>query len=270
MSGTGKNVVETRRSERVKNGVVAQGTTGAKERGRRVVRKRKQETRSTIFLFIPNLIGYARILLAVVSIYYMEWHPKRSTITYLLSCLLDAFDGFAARKLDQSTSFGAILDMVTDRCTTSCLLCFLSSAYPDETILFQTLISLDLASHYMHMYATIQRSWIKDHRGASHKAVSSETSWILNKYYTNKTVLFIFCAANELFFVGLYLLSFPPRGAPILGTHYGIDLSWPMVIAILTGPICLGKQIINLVQMVRAAQSLADIDILERSKSVKH
>jgi hypothetical protein len=38
------------------------------------------------------------------------------------------------------------------RCTTSCLLCHLSSAYPEFAILFQFLISLDFSSHYMHMY----------------------------------------------------------------------------------------------------------------------
>ena len=34
---------------------------------------------------------------------------------YILSAGLDAFDGHAARALDQSTKFGAMLDMLTDR-----------------------------------------------------------------------------------------------------------------------------------------------------------
>jgi CDP-diacylglycerol--inositol 3-phosphatidyltransferase len=38
------------------------------------------------------------------------------------------------------------------RCTTSCLLCYLSSAYPDYALAFQFLIALDFSSHYMHMY----------------------------------------------------------------------------------------------------------------------
>jgi hypothetical protein len=36
---------------------------------------------------------------------------------------------------------------------TASLLVFLSSAWPRWAILFQGLISLDMASHYMHMYA---------------------------------------------------------------------------------------------------------------------
>jgi CDP-diacylglycerol--inositol 3-phosphatidyltransferase len=37
-------------------------------------------------------------------------------------------------------------DMVTDRCTTSCLLVFLASAFPRYAIGFQILMSLDIAS----------------------------------------------------------------------------------------------------------------------------
>lgn len=32
--------------------------------------------KENIFLFAPNLIGYARIVLAVVSLWYMPLHPR--------------------------------------------------------------------------------------------------------------------------------------------------------------------------------------------------
>ena len=57
-----------------------------------------------------------------------------------------------ATELMVASKFGAVLDMVTDRCTTACLLCYLCSAYPQYTFWFQAIISVDLASHYMHMY----------------------------------------------------------------------------------------------------------------------
>ena len=100
----------------------------------------------------------------------MSYHPKYCTIAYCVSCLLDAADGHAARAMNQTSKFGAVLDMVTDRlvslpfmfsctahkgdcrCTTSTLLCYLSSAYPKYVIAFQFLITLDFSSHYMHMY----------------------------------------------------------------------------------------------------------------------
>jgi len=116
----------------------------------------------------------------------MNVHPLTCAILYGVSCILDALDGFYARKFSQSTKFGAVLDMVTDRCTTACLLIYLSSAYPTYAVLFQFLVSLDLASHYMHMYAMMERG------AGSHKSVERRTSWLLNLYYTNNVRIFFF------------------------------------------------------------------------------
>src|SRR3981189_709721 len=59
---------------------------------------------NVVFLFIPNIIGYTRVLLAASSLYFMRWHPKYCTWLYIVSCLLDAFDGMAARRFNQSTT----------------------------------------------------------------------------------------------------------------------------------------------------------------------
>lgn len=118
--------------------------------------------------------GYTRIILAFTSLYYMSLHPRTCTLLYGISCLLNALDGYAARYFNQSTRFGAVLDMVTDRCTTACLLVFLASAFQRWSIVFQVLISLDLASHYMHMYATLVAG-----AGESHKNVARSRGFIL-------------------------------------------------------------------------------------------
>lgn len=157
--------------------------------------------------------GYARVVLAVVSLYFMPLHPRRCSFLYSISCLLDALDGAAARKFNQSTKFGAVLDMVTDRCTTTCLLMFLSTAMPRWSIVFQLLVSLDFTSHYMHMYATLAMGG----SGQSHKNIDEKKSPIMHLYYSNRNVLFVCCALNELFFIGLYLLAFSsPRFTPAL------------------------------------------------------
>ena len=248
---------------------------------------------------VPFSPGYSRIVLAIASLYYMPLHPRTCSILYSVSCLLDALDGYAARYFEQSTRFGAVLDMVTDRCTTACLLVFLSTAFPRWAIVFQGLVSLDLASHYMHMYATLAMGGSE----TSHKAVDRSRSWILNLYYTNKTVLFIFCALNELFFIALYLLSFSspilqpsllrplapadpqlhqpgaqvnssilrqifanPHSAAALEMARAnkMDSFWPWVIAGISFPIMAGKQILNVVQLVKASKWLAEGDVRAR------
>ncbi|KAI1347702.1 CDP-diacylglycerol-inositol 3-phosphatidyltransferase-like protein PIS [Xylaria sp. FL0043] len=252
-----------------------------------------------IFLFWPNLIGYFRIVLAVASLYYMPLHPRTCSLLYSISCLLDALDGYAARYFHQSTRFGAVLDMVTDRCTTSCLLVFLSSAFPRWAIIFQGLISLDFASHYIHMYATLAMGGSAE----SHKNVDKSRSWLLNLYYTNKTVLFVTCALNELFFIALYLLSFSsPLLSPQLLQTVGeskaaaiqsgaqvnssiisqlftnpysaaalemarankLDSTWPWILAGVSAPVMIIKNVLNVVQLVKASKWLAEGDVEAR------
>ena len=120
----------------------------------------------------------------------MPLHPKTCSGLYSISCILDALDGYAARHYEQSTKFGAVLDMVTDRCTTACLLVFLSSAWPRYALVFQGLISLDLASHYVHMFTTLTMGGVDQ----SHKNVDASRSWLLNIYYTNKVI----CPSSSL------------------------------------------------------------------------
>ncbi len=134
----------------------------------------------------------------------MPLHPRTCSLLYSISCLLDALDGIAARHFEQSTKFGAVLDMVTDRCTTACLLVFLSSAWPRWALVFQSLISLDLASHYMHMYATLTMAG----QGQSHKKVDESRSKILHLYYTNKVRISRRCRRQRL--TSVYRVFYSP------------------------------------------------------------
>lgn len=70
-----------------------------------------------VFLYVPNIIGerrekflqsfdefllgYARVLLSVISFYFMPTHPNITLVCYLTSGFLDALDGHAARALGQ-------------------------------------------------------------------------------------------------------------------------------------------------------------------------
>ncbi|OBT55661.1 hypothetical protein VE04_04893 [Pseudogymnoascus sp. 24MN13] len=203
-----------------------------------------------IFLFWPNIIGYVRIVLALGSLYYMPLHPRTCTILYSVSCLLDALDGYAARYFSQSTRFGAVLDMVTDRCTTACLLVFLASAFPRWSIVFQGLISLDLASHYMHMYATL----VMGGAGESHKksTTASSTPGSLqpgNPSHPSAASM----SANTL-----------AAGALELARANKLDSFWPWVLAGASFPVMAGKQIINVVQLVKASRWLGEGDREER------
>ncbi|KAM4813245.1 CDP-diacylglycerol--inositol 3-phosphatidyltransferase isoform 2-T2 [Urocitellus parryii] len=133
-----------------------------------------------IFLFVPNLIGYARIVFAIIAFYFMPCCPFTASSFYLLSGLLDAFDGHAARALNQGTRFGAMLDMLTDRCSTMCLLVNLALLYPRATLLFQLSMSLDVASHWLHLHSSVVRG------SESHKMIDLSGNPVLRIYYTSR------------------------------------------------------------------------------------
>ena len=58
-----------------------------------------------------------------------QW--KVVLLLYLLSFVGDLFDGMAARAYDQCSTFGAVLDMLTDRVTTAGMLVMLGWIFPE-------------------------------------------------------------------------------------------------------------------------------------------
>ena len=98
---------------------------------------------------------------------------------------------------------------------------------------------------------------------------------------SDQRTLFVFCFLNEAFFVCLYLNAFwtKPINAhfPIpesfLSSSLAISnprffggiiyvlrkITWPQLVAIISAPICLGKQIINVVQFWKASKIVSSI-----------
>jgi hypothetical protein len=121
---------------------------------------------------------------------------------------------------------------------------------------------------------------------------------------SKQTVLFIFCALNEIFFIALYLLSFSspllspsllaPTGDSISSAQPGspahpkistlftnpwsagamelarankIDSTVPWILAGVSFPVMFGKQVINVIQMVKASRWLAEGDLTARRQA---
>lgn len=85
-----------------------------------------------------------------------------------------------------------------------------------------------------------------------------------------QTMLFLICAGNELFFVGLYLVKWVHTPlwaslgiAPIMFT----SLTWAEAMAWVCLPICVLKNVINLVQLWKASKILVGVDLAERARA---
>ncbi|MBL8307787.1 MAG: CDP-diacylglycerol--glycerol-3-phosphate 3-phosphatidyltransferase [Rubrivivax sp.] len=74
-----------------------------------------------MFLTIPTLLTWARIaaIPLIIGVYYLGWSmPTKNlaaTAMFVLFALTDWLDGWLARRLNQTSSFGAFLDPVADK-----------------------------------------------------------------------------------------------------------------------------------------------------------
>ncbi|MBL4606751.1 MAG: CDP-diacylglycerol--glycerol-3-phosphate 3-phosphatidyltransferase [Pseudomonadales bacterium] len=82
---------------------------------------------------VPNLLTLSRIaaIPVFVVIFYLpyQWSFLVGSIVFIIAALTDLFDGYLARKLNQSTKLGAFLDPVADKLMVSIALLLLVEVY---------------------------------------------------------------------------------------------------------------------------------------------
>lgn len=207
-----------------------------------------------VFLFIPNIVDYLRVVFAFASFYYMPTDPVLASILYIVSGGLDAIDGHLARMLDQGSKLGAMLDQLIDRMTTMCMCAALCYFYPKYMLFFQASMAIDIVSHWFHLQSTLMTG------KGSHKVLDLSANPILRHYYHNKIILFVMCSANELFFCMLYLCYFTD-GPTIL---FGLGL-WKLILYV-CAPLSFIKTGISLIQLGAAMSNIASLDNEERAQ----
>lgn len=197
-----------------------------------------------VFVYVPNLIGYARIILLLAFYVFALSKWDVAIACYVASFAGDLLDGYFAKKLDQRSTFGMVLDMITDRVATAGLLSICSILYPSATPLFLALQGLDLASHWYHMYSTATA-------GGHHKseAALAHRNLVLRVYYASYPLFAYLCVSAELTYIALYVLHWWPHAA----------LKTIFLFFCLPG--CFAKQVVNVAQLASAANELAHRDM---------
>jgi CDP-diacylglycerol--inositol 3-phosphatidyltransferase len=175
-------------------------------------------------------------------------NPTLAGVMYVLGFAGDAVDGWVARKCDQSSKFGAVLDMITDRCATAGFLMVLSHLYPRYLNVWVSLMILDIASHWFHVTSVALQGHKSD-------TVLEARNPILRMYYKMYYLFGYCCVGAEMFYVFLYIYYWT--------NNYKI---WCMAVYICL-PGCAIKQIVNVVQLCSACYAIAIEDAKSRNTS---
>ena len=94
-----------------------------------------------MFLTLPTLLTWARIVAIplIVGLFYLPAEPATrnlaATVLFVVVALTDWLDGYLARKLNQTSSFGAFLDPVADKfLVCACLLVLVEMGRVDTLV----------------------------------------------------------------------------------------------------------------------------------------
>lgn len=205
-----------------------------------------------VLFFIPNLVDYVRLICTVLAFYYARSHPNTFLFLYFFSYLLDEFDGMLARRYNQTSHFGGILDMIIDRISTSALLGLLAMFYPDQFYIFLCLMMLDIGSHWLQTHSAL----IENAGNGNHKALK-EPYWLLEVYYKSRLALSIIGWSAEIFLGQIYYLFF-----------FKDSFNNPLFLHIMyiTFPFYIVKQIISILQIKAASDRIIRIDMIRFEK----
>jgi CDP-diacylglycerol--inositol 3-phosphatidyltransferase len=214
---------------------------------------------SQVFFFVPQWIGYFRLLCTSLFIYYATIsltsgeYSDRAIVLYCLSFVGDMFDGMAARKFNQCSTFGGVLDMVTDRCTTLSMIIILTWIYTDTTekLNLMFLAILDISSHWFQMYAAATL-------GQHHKSeeANKKRFFLVKWYYTCYPFFGYCCVGAEFTYIFMYAI---PYCSPQRYHIYLAILKYACI------PACAMKNIINIFQLCSASYAIAEYDVNKKN-----
>ena len=169
---------------------------------------------------VPNSLTLLRIALipVLVVVFYLPlaWSNLLSTAVFGLAALTDWFDGYLARKLGQSSPFGAFLDPVADKLIVAVALVMLVQAIPQWWFVIPAAVIVG-----REIAISALREWMAEIGERAHVKVSK-----IGKFKTTAQMV-----ALLLLLYRDPLLGLPTRDVGILLLYVAAILTlWSMVI----------------------------------------
>lgn len=155
---------------------------------------------------VPNALTSFRIVAIplVVLVYYLPvpWAGPAAGLLFGLAGVTDWLDGYLARRLDQTSNFGAFLDPVADKLIVSTALLVL--VQNDPTVVLAMVAAIIIGRE---ITVSALREWMSELGARAHVSVTFFAKW--------KTTL-------QMFGIGFMLFEQPAFGLPIYSIGVGL------------------------------------------------
>ena len=113
----------------------------------------------------PNILSISRILLLVPIIFFFEigWYLF-STFVFIVAAITDFLDGYFARKNNQTSDIGALLDLLADKLFVSILLIWITFNFNYLSVLISSIliVSREVSISYLRLYFLSKSKEIKE------------------------------------------------------------------------------------------------------------
>lgn len=157
---------------------------------------------NSVLLYPANCINYLRFLLLLISFYNLRKRPLLAFVFGMLAGFVDDFDGAIARHYDATSKFGAALDRLMDRWTTTVLYFYLTTAFPKYWCLFAHVGFVELFGDVLRFYKEVAKQELQIKLiNPTDETVSSLDSFL-------KIFLPLVWYTSDLFYWLLYFGSF--------------------------------------------------------------
>jgi len=178
---------------------------------------------------IPTFLTFIRIGLIPIFVlaYYLPvtWANIATTGVFVLAGITDWFDGYLARRLNQTSAFGAFLDPVADKLMVAVALILLMQTHPNAWMAMPAAIIIG-----REIAVSALREWMAELGKRAHVAVS-----FLGKYKTAAQILALILLLYHQPLLGLptqmigFTLLYAAAGLTVWSMFVYLETAWTVL-----------------------------------------
>jgi len=188
-------------------------------------------------LSMPNLLTSMRIVLIpvlVVAFYFLpvDWRYMASSIIFSIAALTDWLDGYLARRLGQTTTFGAFLDPVADKLLVAVALVLLVEVHASAALAIPAIVIVG-----REIVVSALREWMAQYSQMRSVAVSN-LGKIKTAFQMTSIIVLLWCGPglDRPAVIFGYILLYGAAILTMVSMYQYLKLSWPDLSSGMTTP----------------------------------